>query len=73
MAMRQQGTVKWFNKNLGFGFIRCGAGEEDVFVHFKSVRPHGDGDQYLNQNDKVEFDVSEGNKGLRAEDVCLIE
>jgi CspA family cold shock protein len=69
MAERKQGSVKWFNSTKGFGFIQQASGE-DVFVHFKSII--GDGYKSLEENDKVEFSVTQGAKGLQASDVKLI-
>jgi cold shock protein len=70
MAERIQGTVKWFNSSKGYGFISQENGD-DVFVHFKSII--GDGYKTLNENDKVEFVVTDGQKGPQAEEVQVIE
>ena len=70
MAERIQGTVKWFNSSKGYGFISQENGE-DVFVHFNSIV--SDGYKTLNENDKVEFVVTDGQKGPQAEDVKVIE
>ncbi|PKL83195.1 MAG: cold shock domain protein CspD [Ignavibacteriae bacterium HGW-Ignavibacteriae-3] len=69
MAERKQGSVKWFNSTKGFGFISQEGGE-DVFVHFQSII--GDGYKSLDENDKVEFSVTQGPKGLQATEVRLI-
>ncbi|OGU55346.1 MAG: cold shock domain protein CspD [Ignavibacteria bacterium RBG_13_36_8] len=69
MAERKQGSVKWFNSVKGFGFIQQASGD-DVFVHFKSII--GDGYKSLEENDKVEYSVTEGAKGLQASEVRLI-
>ncbi len=69
MADRKNGTVKWFNSSKGFGFITQSSGE-DVFVHFKSII--GDGYKSLQENDKVEFTVVNGDKGLQASQVKVI-
>ena len=69
MAERIQGTVKWFNSSKGYGFISQENGE-DVFVHFQSIV--SEGYKTLNENDKVEFVVTEGAKGLQASDVRVI-
>ena len=69
MAERKQGSVKWFNSTKGFGFISQEGGE-DVFVHFQSII--GDGYKSLNENDKVEFSVTQGPKGLQAAEVKKI-
>jgi len=66
MAERETGTVKWFNNAKGYGFIKREQGE-DVFVHFRAIR--GDGYRTLNEGQRVEFSVSQGQKGLQAEDV----
>jgi len=66
MAERKEGTVKWFNNSKGYGFITQDSGE-DVFVHFQSIK--GDGFKSLEENDKVEFTVTQGPKGLQAADV----
>lgn len=60
------GTVKWFNPDKGFGFISQESGP-DVFVHFSAIA--GDGYKNLAENDKVEFDVTTGPKGLNAANV----
>ena len=70
MAERIQGTVKWFNSSKGYGFISHENGE-DVFVHYKSII--GEGYKTLNENDKVEFVITEGEKGPQAADVQVIE
>ena len=60
------GTVKWFNPDKGFGFISQEEGP-DVFVHFSAIT--GDGYRNLEENQKVEFDVTQGPKGLQAANV----
>ncbi len=65
----EQGTVKWFNGEKGFGFISRENGE-DVFVHFKAII--GDGYKTLNQGDKVQFETEQGPKGLQAAKVTKI-
>lgn len=69
MAEQTTGTVKWFNSSKGYGFISQENGE-DVFVHFQSIV--SDGYKTLNENDKVEFVVTQGAKGLQATDVKVI-
>ena len=64
---RETGTVKWFNTNKGFGFITRENGD-DVFVHFRSIR--GQGHRTLIEGQRVEFSITEGEKGLQAEDVA---
>ena len=67
MSERVNGTVKWFNNAKGFGFITRQESDDDVFVHFRSIA--GDGYRTLNEGQAVEFTVTEGPKGLQAEDV----
>ncbi|MBL1214271.1 MAG: cold-shock protein [Ignavibacteriae bacterium] len=69
MAERIQGTVKWFNSSKGYGFISQENGE-DVFVHFQSIV--SDGYKSLNENDRVEFLVTDGQKGPQASEVKVI-
>ncbi len=70
MAERIQGTVKWFNSSKGYGFLSQENGE-DVFVHYNSII--GDGYKTLNENDKVEFVVTDGEKGPQAVEVEVIK
>lgn len=70
MAAREKGTVKWFNNSKGFGFIQRDSGE-DVFVHFKSIS--GSGYKSLEEGQRVEFSVTQGQKGLQAEEVVVTE
>jgi CspA family cold shock protein len=64
-----QGTVKWFNSEKGFGFITQEGGP-DVFVHFSAITT--DGYRELKENQRVEFDVKNGDKGPQAENVAPI-
>lgn len=66
---REEGVVKWFNVNKGFGFIIRDAGGE-VFVHFRSIR--GTGHRTLREGQRVKFSAAEGEKGLQAEDVSIL-
>lgn len=70
MATREKGTVKWFNNDKGFGFIQREQGE-DVFVHFRAIK--GDGYRSLQEGQRVEFSVTQGQKGPQAEDVTVID
>ncbi len=70
MAERKQGTVKWFNSTKGFGFISQEGGE-DVFVHYQSIV--AEGYKSLTENQKVEFTVTQGPKGLQASEVKIIK
>ena len=58
----EQGTVKWFNNDKGYGFISRDEGD-DVFVHFSAIQ--GDGFKSLEEGQKVSFDVEEGDRGAR--------
>lgn len=69
MADREVGTVKWFNDAKGYGFIQRESGP-DVFVHYRAIR--GDGHRSLAEGQKVEFSVTQGQKGLQAEDVSRV-
>ncbi|WP_281249016.1 cold-shock protein [Marinospirillum alkaliphilum] len=66
---REEGVVKWFNVNKGFGFIIRDAGGE-VFVHFRSIR--GTGHRTLREGQRVKFAAVDGDKGLQAEDVSIL-
>jgi CspA family cold shock protein len=63
------GTVKWFNSEKGFGFISQDDGGPDVFVHFSAIT--GSGYRNLEENQKVEFETTQGPKGLQASNVTL--
>ncbi|GLQ32130.1 cold-shock protein [Litoribrevibacter euphylliae] len=65
----QTGQVKWFNEQKGFGFIQQESGP-DVFVHFSAIK--GDGFKTLAEGQKVQFTISQGQKGPQAEDVTAI-
>ncbi len=69
MAQREQGTVKWFNDSKGFGFVQRENGE-DIFVHFRAIQ--GDGYRSLKEGERIEFIVTEGQKGLQAEEVTKV-
>ncbi|HEX2297148.1 MAG: cold-shock protein [Pseudonocardiaceae bacterium] len=65
-----QGVVKWFNAEKGFGFISVDGGGPDVFVHFSAIQ--GDGYRTLDENQRVEFESSQGPKGPQADSVRAI-
>lgn len=62
-----QGTVKWFNSQKGYGFIKMDDGSKDIFVHHSALQG-----QVLNEDDRVEFEVGQGAKGPNAENVVKI-
>jgi cold shock protein len=62
-----QGTVKWFNAEKGYGFIAVEGGGADVFVHYSAIATTGY--RSLDEGQKVEFDVTQGQKGPQAENV----
>ena len=69
MSDKVQGTVKWFNGSKGFGFIERTEGA-DVFVHFSAII--GDGFRNLEEGQRVEFNIVEGQKGPQAENVVVL-
>lgn len=62
-----QGTVKWFNSEKGYGFIAVEGGGSDVFVHYSAIA--GNGFRNLEENQTVEFEITQGPKGPQAKDV----
>jgi CspA family cold shock protein len=65
--MAQEGTVKWFSQDKGYGFIKPDDGGEDVFVHHTGIA--GEGFKTLHEGDKVSYEVTEGRRGLQATNV----
>ncbi len=66
---KEKGTVKWFNESKGYGFIARESGD-DVFVHYSAIS--GDGFRTLNEGDRVEFVITQGQKGPAASDVTVL-
>ena len=64
----QTGTVKWFDDGKGFGFITPEGGGKDLFAHFSEIKT-GSGFKSLQENQKVEFEVKQGPKGLQAANI----
>jgi CspA family cold shock protein len=69
MSEREIGTVKWFNGSKGYGFISREGGD-DVFVHYSAIQ--GDGFRNLDEGQRVEFSVEQGQKGLQAINVVSL-
>ncbi|NII11904.1 cold-shock protein [Oleiagrimonas sp. C23AA] len=69
MSQTETGTVKWFNDAKGFGFIARESGD-DVFVHFRAIQSQGF--KSLEEGQKVSFVVTQGQKGLQADQVQVI-
>jgi CspA family cold shock protein len=63
----ETGTVKWFNEGKGFGFIAPDGGGKDLFAHFKEIQ--GSGFKTLTENQRVQFEVTQGQKGLQASNI----
>lgn len=66
---RTNGTVKWFNAEKGYGFISREDGD-DIFVHYSEIQ--GNGYKSLEEGQKVEFEVTQGRKGLQASNVTVV-
>ena len=66
-----EGTVKWFNDEKGYGFISPNNGESDLFVHYRQVNNPSGGRVSLQEGQKVTFEISQGPKGLQAENVTV--
>ncbi|MFE5564673.1 cold-shock protein [Amycolatopsis japonica] len=65
-----QGSVKWFNSEKGYGFIQQDGGGPDVFVHYSEIQ--GSGFKSLDEGQRVEFEIGQGQKGPQAERVTAI-
>jgi len=68
--MSSTGVVKWFNNAKGYGFVTPDQGENDVFVHFSSITMEGY--KTLKEGQKVQFEMTEGPKGLHAADIKAV-
>jgi CspA family cold shock protein len=69
MSEKSQGTVKWFNESKGFGFIKPENGP-DVFAHFSAIE--GTGFKTLAEGQRVEFNITQGEKGPQAENIVAL-
>ena len=67
---KETGTVKWFNDQKGYGFIERESGQGDIFVHHSAIE--AEGFKTLNEGDRVEFSIKQGNKGPAADGVRKI-
>lgn len=67
MAERKTGTIKWFDEDKGYGFIEPDEGSEDVFLHFSELNQEGF--KTIEEDERVEFEVEQGPKGLKATNV----
>ena len=67
---RITGKVKWFNAQKGYGFLVCDNDGKEVFVHYSAIS--GEGYKTLKEGEKVEFEITEGNKGPQARNVVVI-
>ncbi len=70
MSDRETGTVKWFNDSKGFGFVERANGKGDAFVHHSSISM--DGFKSLQEGGRVEFSITQGDKGPKAENVTIL-
>jgi len=64
------GKVKWFNSKKGYGFIKLNDGDQDIFVHYTSIK--GEGFKSLTEGEEVQFELAEGPKGLQAQNVLRL-
>ena len=72
MAELQDGKIKWFNDEKGYGFVECDDGGKDVFVHFRQVNNASGGRVSLADGQRVTFEIGEGQKGPQAENVTAL-
>lgn len=70
MSERIEGVVKWFSAEKGYGFIKQGDDQPDVFVHYTAI--DASGYRSLDEGDEVEFEITEGRKGMQASAVKVL-
>lgn len=68
-----KGTVKWFDKKKGYGFITPDDGSADIFIHYSAIEGGGDEFKIVYEGDIVEYEITEGKKGPQASNVTIIE
>lgn len=69
--MPERGKVKWFNESRGYGFIRRETGGNEIYVHYSDIK--GEGFRTLSEGEVVEFDLSDGERGLEARNVRKLD
>ena len=69
--MPERGKVKWFNESRGYGFIRRETGGNEIYVHYSDIE--GEGFRTLSEGEVVEFDLSDGERGLEARNVRRLD
>lgn len=72
MANQNEGTVKWFNNEKGFGFIQQNNGDKDLFVHYRQINSNGFGRVSLDEGQRVSYIIGQGQKGPQAENVTIL-
>jgi len=68
-----KGTVKWFDKKKGYGFITPDDGSADIFLHYSAIKGDTDEFKIVYEGDIVQYEITEGKKGPQASNVTIIE
>lgn len=71
MTTQETGTVKWFNEGKGYGFITPDGGGKDLFAHFRDIQG-AEGYRTLAENQRVQFEVTQGTKGPQASNIRAV-